>query len=149
MRLVVQRVSQARVEVKGEVVGVIDHGLLVFVGIERGDGEREAAFMADKVLNLRIFPDDCGRMNRSVQDAKGEILSISQFTLASHVQKGRRPDFNNAEVPERAERLYEFLNRLMAAAAPVQTGVFGAMMQIHAIHDGPVTLIIEKKYGEG
>ena len=98
MRIVVQRVLEARVEVAGKTVGKINHGLLIYVGIEKGDTEKELEFMAEKILNLRIFPDRNNKMNLSVTDIEGaEILSISQFTLASHIKKGRRPDFNNAE----------------------------------------------------
>jgi D-tyrosyl-tRNA(Tyr) deacylase len=147
MRVVVQRVSEAKVEVDGKVLGTIGHGLLVYVGIEKGDGEREAAFMAEKILNLRIFPDDQDRMNVSVRDVRGEILSISQFTLASRIRKGRRPDFNNAEDPSRAEPLYRFFNDLLSREVVVATGEFGAMMRIFSINEGPVTFIVEKNYG--
>jgi D-tyrosyl-tRNA(Tyr) deacylase len=136
MRIVVQRVSKASVEINGETAGRIGTGLLLLVGIEKGDGEKEIEFMADKVLNLR--------MNLSVQDIKGEILSISQFTLASHIKKGRRPDFTNAEEPVRAEVLYSRLNKLLADSVPVATGIFAAMMDVHLVNHGPVTIILEK-----
>ena len=100
--------------------------------------------MADKVLNLRIFADDQEKMNLSVQDVRGEILSVSQFTLAARNKKGRRPDFSNAEEPGRAEVLYERFNSLLAAAVPVATGMFGAMMDVHSVNSGPVTIILEK-----
>jgi D-tyrosyl-tRNA(Tyr) deacylase len=145
MRTVIQRVTSAAVAVDGEVKGQIRRGILVYAGIEKGDTEKEIAFMAEKILNLRIFPDEERRMNLSVIDIKGEILSISQFTLASYIKKGRRPDFNNAEEPGRAEELYERFNELLAQKVKVEKGVFGAMMKIESVNDGPVTFIIEKK----
>lgn len=147
MRVVVQRVSRASVEVGGELVGKIQRGILIYVGIEKGDTEKEIRFMADKVLNLRIFPDESDRMNLSVKDISGGgILSISQFTLASRIKKGRRPDFSNAEDPSLAEKMYTEFNSLLAQEVPVETGIFGAMMNIDSINDGPVTFIIEKKF---
>lgn len=145
MRLVVQRVSSARVEVAEEIVGQIARGLLVYVGIEKGDGIKEVEFMVDKIVNLRIFPDSDNKMNLSVLDIGGEILSISQFTLASHIKKGRRPDFNNAEEPKKAEDLYQKFCDILAERITVAKGMFGAMMRIHSINEGPVTFIIEKK----
>jgi D-aminoacyl-tRNA deacylase len=144
MRIVVQRVSQASVESGGKMVGRIGTGLLLLVGIEKGDGEKDIDFMADKILNLRIFADGSDKMNLSIRDVRGEILSISQFTLASRVKKGRRPDFSDAEEPGRAEELYSRLNKLLAASVPVATGIFGAMMDIHLVNQGPVTFILEK-----
>jgi D-tyrosyl-tRNA(Tyr) deacylase len=146
MRVVIQRVSEAGVEVDGKQVGKIGRGILVYAGVERGDGEREMRFMAEKILNLRIFPDHENKMNLSVKDVGGEILSISQFTLASHIKKGRRPDFNNAEDPTAAEKLYNRFNAFLSEEIHVETGVFGAMMTISSLNDGPVTFIIEKKY---
>jgi D-tyrosyl-tRNA(Tyr) deacylase len=148
MRTVIQRVGRASVEVDGKVVGKINRGILAFVGIEKGDTDKEIAFMAEKILNLRIFPDDRYRMNLSVKDIGGEILSISQFTLASHIKKGRRPDFTDAEEPGRAEELYENFNELLSREIKVEKGIFGAMMRIDSINDGPVTFIIEKKYNK-
>lgn len=146
MRTVIQRVSKASVEVEGKIVGKINRGILIYVGIEKGDTEKEIAFMAEKILNLRIFPDEERRMNLNVQDIGGEILSISQFTLASYIKKGRRPDFTNAEEPGMAENLYKRFNKILSAEITVEKGVFGAMMNIESINDGPVTFIIEKKY---
>jgi len=146
MRVVVQRVDRAGVEVDGTVVGKIGKGLLVYVGIEKGDTEKELAFMAEKILNLRIFPDKEYKMNLSVKDVGGSILSISQFTLASYIKKGRRPDFTNAEDPGSAEALYEKFNELLAGEIQVEKGVFGAMMAVESVNNGPVTFIIEKKY---
>ena len=145
MRTVIQRVSRASVEVDGRIVGKIGRGILAYVGIEKGDTEKEIAFMAEKILNLRIFPDDERRMNLSVKDIGGEILSISQFTLASHIKKGRRPDFNNAEDPGKAEELYERFNELLAGEIKVEKGVFAAMMKVESVNDGPVTFIIERR----
>ena len=144
MRTVIQRVDRAAVEVDGELVGKIQEGILAYVGIEKGDTEKEVAFSADKIVNLRIFPDDHGRMNLSVKDIGGSILSISQFTLASYIKKGRRPDFSNAEDPQKAELLYEKFNELMALEIPVEKGVFAAMMKIDSINNGPVTFIIQQ-----
>ncbi len=144
MRVVIQRVDRATVTVENEIKGHIDKGILAYVGIEKGDTQKEIAFMAEKILNLRIFPDQERRMNLSVKDIGGKILSISQFTLASHIKKGRRPDFNNAELPEKAGALYHQFNALLAEEIPVETGVFAAMMKIDSVNDGPVTFIIEK-----
>ncbi|MCX6557477.1 MAG: D-aminoacyl-tRNA deacylase [Candidatus Aminicenantes bacterium] len=148
MRVVVQRVSQASVEIEGLVAGRIGTGLLLLIGIEKGDGEREIAFMAEKILNLRIFADAAARMNLSVRDVKGEILSVSQFTMAARGKKGRRPDFSGAEEPGRAEELYDRFNGLLAAAVPLATGKFGAMMDVHSVNHGPVTIILEKTKDE-
>ena len=144
MRVVVQRVTRAAVEVEGRTVGAIGRGLLLLVGIEKGDGEPEIVFMAEKVLHLRIFPDDQGKMNLSVLDDRGGILSVSQFTLAARNKKGRRPDFTNAEEPGKAKALFDRFNSLLAAAVPVATGVFGAMMDVSSVNSGPVTIILEK-----
>lgn len=146
MRVVVQRVSGASVDVDDREVARIQKGLLIYVGIEKGDSEKEVGFMAEKVLNLRIFPDAGGKMNLNVLDADGAVLSISQFTLASHIKKGRRPDFNNAEEPARANALYDLFNRQLARMIRVEKGIFAARMRIHSVNDGPVTFIIEKTY---
>jgi D-tyrosyl-tRNA(Tyr) deacylase len=148
MRVVVQRVSEASVEVDGLTVGRIGGGLLLLVGIEKGDGEDEIAFVADKVRHLRIFPDAQGKMNLDIVETRGRILSISQFTLAARNKKGRRPDFSNAEEPARAEALYSRFNALLAAAVPVETGTFGAMMNVRSLNQGPVTIILEKNKDE-
>jgi len=146
MRVVVQRVKNAEAEVKGEIIANIERGLLVFVGIEKGDKEREIFFMAEKILNLRLFPDKKNKMNLSIKEINGEILSISQFTLASHIKKGRRPDFNNAEEPLKAKILYNRFNDILSDEIKVKKGIFGSMMNIHSINEGPVTFIIEKKF---
>lgn len=145
MRIVLQRVSRARVTVDGRVTGEIGRGLLLLSGFTEGDGEEALAWMADKVAGLRIFPDDEGKMNRSVQEVGGGLLVVSQFTLYGDTRKGRRPSFVEAARPEVAIPLYErFLEMLRATGLPVQTGEFGAMMQVELVNDGPVTLILER-----
>ncbi|MBO8163873.1 MAG: D-tyrosyl-tRNA(Tyr) deacylase [Brevibacillus sp.] len=144
MRVVVQRARQASVEVNGETVGRIDHGLVLLVGITHDDTEQDVEFVADKVANLRIFEDEAGKMNHSVRETGGQILSVSQFTLYGDCRKGRRPNFMAAARPEQAEPLYELFNqKLRERGLVVATGCFGAMMQVHLINDGPVTLIVE------
>ncbi len=144
MRLVIQRVSQASVDVAGREMARIGRGLLLLVGIEKGDGDKEIAFLADKVLHLRVFADEGGKMNLDVQQVRGAILSVSQFTLAARNRKGRRPDFTRAEEPGRARELYERFNSLLRAVVPVAAGEFGAMMEVSSVNDGPVTIILEK-----
>lgn len=144
MRVVVQRVVRASVGVGGREVGRIGRGLLLLTGIEKGDDEGEIAFMAEKILHLRIFPDAEGKMNFDVRQAEGGILSVSQFTLAARNKKGRRPDFTNAEEPGRAEALICRFNSLLAASVPVASGIFGAIMEVASVNDGPVTIILEK-----
>lgn len=143
MKLVVQRVSEASVAVEGTMYGRIGPGLLVFLCVEKGDGERLAQHYARKVAGLRIFGDEAGKMNRSVKDAAGKVLLISQFTLAGDVEKGRRPSFDQAAPPEEADRLYQyFVRKLEEEGVPVVTGVFRAMMQVSLINDGPVTILL-------
>lgn len=145
MRIVLQRVTRARVAVGERVTGEIGPGLLLLVGFTEGDGDEALAWMAEKVTGLRIFADDEGKMNRSVQDAGGGLLVVSQFTLYGDTRKGRRPSFVEAARPEVAIPLYErFLQMLRATGLPVQTGEFGAMMQVELVNDGPVTLILER-----
>lgn len=146
MKIVLQRVAAARVEIEGKTVGEIGPGLMLLVGFEHGDGEREIEFLAEKILHLRVFPDDEGKMNRSVLDMGGKILSVSQFTLAGDMRKGRRPDFTSAAPPETASDLYDRFNRRLAESTAVETGVFGAMMDVHLVNTGPVTLILEKRF---
>jgi D-tyrosyl-tRNA(Tyr) deacylase len=144
MRAVVQRVSAARVEVNGEAVGSIGRGLLVLVGVARGDGATQAAWLAEKVAGLRIFQDDGGRMNLSVEDVGGSVLAVSQFTLLGDCRRGRRPSFTGAAPPEEADRLYQqFVARLRSAGLTVETGVFQARMAVHLVNDGPVTLVVD------
>ncbi|HZG44289.1 MAG TPA: D-aminoacyl-tRNA deacylase [Longimicrobium sp.] len=145
MRIVLQRAARARVTVDGRVTGEIGPGLLLLVGFTEGDGEDALAWMAEKVAGLRIFADDDGKMNRSVREAGGGLLVVSQFTLYGDTRKGRRPSFVEAARPEIAIPLYErFLEMLRATGLPVQTGEFGAMMQVELVNDGPVTLILER-----
>ncbi|HEX6911608.1 MAG TPA: D-aminoacyl-tRNA deacylase [Longimicrobium sp.] len=145
MRIVLQRVSRARVTVDGRVTGEIGRGLLLLAGFTDGDTEDALAWMADKVVGLRIFPDDEGRMNRSVEEVDGGLLVVSQFTLYGDTRRGRRPSFVDAARPEVAIPLYErFLQMLRATGRPVQTGEFGAMMDVELVNDGPVTLILER-----
>jgi D-tyrosyl-tRNA(Tyr) deacylase len=144
VKVVLQRVSQAAVRVNGEVVGGIGSGLLLLVGIGQEDEEADLAWMADKVAGLRIFEDDAGKMNRSVSDVNGSVLSVSQFTLYGDCRKGRRPNFMAAARPETASALYDRFNGLLRARGlPVETGRFGAMMDVSLVNDGPVTLILE------
>lgn len=147
MRAVVQRVAQASVEVENAVVGECGPGLLVFLGIEKSDTEEDLKWLIDKLPRIRCFEDDAGRMNRSLTDVDGEMMVISQFTLYGSLRKGTRPSFNRAADPEEAIALYElFLNYMEAALGkPVARGKFGAEMQIKAMNDGPVTLIVDTK----
>jgi D-aminoacyl-tRNA deacylase len=145
MRVVLQRVSRARVSVEGRVTGEIGRGLLLLAGFTDGDSEDALAWMADKVVGLRIFPDEEGKMNRSVQEVGGGLLVVSQFTLYGDARKGRRPSFIEAARPEIAIPLYErFVALLRATGLPVGTGEFGAMMDVELVNDGPVTLILER-----
>lgn len=145
MRVVLQRVSRARVTVEGRTTGEIGRGLLLLAGFTEGDGEEALAWMADKVFGLRIFSDDEGKMNRSLEEADGALLVVSQFTLYGDARKGRRPSFVDAARPETAIPLYErFLELLRATGRPVQTGEFGAMMEVELVNDGPVTLVLER-----
>ena len=146
MRAVLQRVIRSSVEVEGVCVGRIEHGWLVLLGVERGDTESDAAWMADKVLNLRAFEDDQGKMNRSVQDVRGGILVVSQFTLMGDSRGGRRPSFTAAADPREAERLYLGCTELLGQSGlDVATGVFRAMMKVELVNDGPVTLLLDSR----
>jgi D-tyrosyl-tRNA(Tyr) deacylase len=150
VRAVVQRVSQARVSVAGEVTGEIGAGLLVLLGIAPADTEADAQWLAEKICALRIFEDADRRMNRSVFEISGGILVVSQFTLFASTRKGTRPSFNDAAKPEIAIPLYDSFNRFASAALgrPVATGRFAAMMEIALVNDGPVTLVIDSKLRE-
>jgi D-tyrosyl-tRNA(Tyr) deacylase len=144
MRACIQRVSEASVTVDGEVTGRIGHGLLVLLGVGSQDGAAEVDWLAEKLVGLRIFEDDAGKMNRSLSDVGGAMLVVSQFTLFGDARKGRRPSFTDAAPPELAERLYqEFVARVRATGIDVQTGVFRAHMDVALVNDGPVTLWID------
>jgi len=146
MRVVVQRSKNASVTVSGKVTGQITKGLVLLVGVTHDDKEEDAAYLADKIANLRIFEDEDGKMNFSLMDVGGEILSVSQFTLYGDCRKGRRPNFMGAARPDYAVELYEVFNSLLREKGiRVETGIFGAMMDVELINDGPVTLIIESK----
>jgi D-tyrosyl-tRNA(Tyr) deacylase len=146
VRAVVQRVAEASCRVSGETVGAIGHGLVVLLGVGEGDNEADADYLADKVLNLRIFPDGAGQMNRSVLDVCGGLLVVSQFTLLGDVRKGRRPSYSDAAPPEEASRLYEhFVSRLRPSGLPLATGVFRASMDVTLVNQGPVTILLDSR----
>ncbi|MFJ9291131.1 D-aminoacyl-tRNA deacylase [Bacillus halotolerans] len=146
MKLVVQRVTEASVTVDGDVIGQIGQGIMVLVGITHDDTEEDAAYLADKVVNLRIFDDSDGKMNLSLLDTGGEVLSVSQFTLYGDTRKGRRPNYMNAAKPDNALGLYEKWNDLLREKGiKVETGKFGAMMDVKLTNSGPVTLIMDSK----
>ena len=144
MRLVLQRVSNARVEVGGEVAGSIEKGLLTLVGVERSDSRADVDYLVDKVAGLRIFSDDAGKMNLSLKDIGGSLLVVSQFTLYADCRKGRRPSFDSAAGSELASELYEyFVESARKSGLAVETGVFQADMNVHLVNQGPVTIILE------
>lgn len=146
MRVVLQRSKNAAVTVDGQTIGAISHGLVLLVGVADGDTEQDAAYIAEKVAGLRIFEDEAGKMNLSVLETGGQVLSISQFTLYGDCRKGRRPNFMGAARPEHAEPLYDLVNHLLRERGlHVETGRFGAMMDVSLVNDGPVTLILESK----
>ena len=145
MKAVVQRTARAGVSIDGDTVGRIDRGLLVLLGIEPDDGEADIEYMVKKCSGLRIFEDENGKMNLSVQDVGGSILLVSQFTLLGDARKGNRPSFTGAAVPEKAIPIYERVISELAKRLPVQTGVFGADMQVELVNDGPVTILLDSK----
>ncbi|MDH5761615.1 MAG: D-aminoacyl-tRNA deacylase [Nitrospinota bacterium] len=145
MKIILQRVIRSSVTVNGEVVGEIGKGLMILFGAEKGDGGEAVDALAEKVLNLRIFADEQGKMNRSCLDVGGDILVVSQFTLAGDCSRGRRPGFDNAAPPEIAERLYNnFVAKLAESSLKIREGRFGADMQVEIVNDGPVTFILER-----
>jgi D-aminoacyl-tRNA deacylase len=146
MRAVVQRVTSAKVEVDGRTVGEIGGGLLVLLGVARDDQTADADYLADKIIKLRIFRDDVGKMNRALAEINGAMLVVSQFTLYGDARKGRRPSYIDAAEPEKANALYEhFVSRVRDQAVAVSTGIFQAMMQVHLVNDGPVTILLDSR----
>ena len=144
MRAIIQRVSKASVTVEGQVIGKIGRGLLVLLGIGKGDEQNEATLLAEKITNMRIFPDQEGRFNRSVLDINGEVLVVSQFTLYADTRRGRRPSFSEAAAPEQAAPLVDaFVEALLERGLAVASGVFGAHMYVDLQNDGPVTVILD------
>jgi len=144
LKAVIQRVAEAEVKVDGKSVGRIGRGILILLGVEKEDEERDADWLAEKIRNLRIFEDQAGKMNLSVVESGGELLAVSQFTLAGNCAKGRRPSFDSAAPPDEANRLYEyFVNKLRDSGLRVETGVFQAMMRVSLVNDGPVTFTLE------
>lgn len=144
MRLLLQRVSEASVTVGGNTVGSIRTGLVILAGMAKSDTQSDVDSLSDKVLGLRVFPDSEGKMNRNVLDAGGSLLVVSQFTLYGDCRKGRRPSFDQAAAPEQAQALYNYLvEKLRCGPVPVQTGVFQAMMEVHLVNQGPVTILLD------
>ena len=146
MRAVVQRVKHSSVKIENEMVAKIQNGLLVLLGVARGDTAQDADYLANKIINLRIFEDPGGKMNRSLLETGGELMAVSQFTLLADCRKGRRPSFIEAADPEKATELYErFVNTVREKGVGIQTGRFRAMMEVALVNDGPVTIIIESQ----
>jgi len=146
MRAVVQRVREAAVEVEGSVVSSIGRGLLVLLGVGRDDGPADVRYVAGKIRDLRVFDDEQGRMNRAVGEVGGAVLVVSQFTLYGDARKGRRPSFDQAAPPDLGRELYEAVaHELAAADLPVRTGVFGAVMQVRLVNDGPLTILLDSR----
>jgi len=146
MRAVLQRVSRAEVRVEGALVGAIERGLLVLVGVAQGDSDGDAEVLADKVSGLRIFEDDAGKMNLALSDVSGSLLAVSQFTLLADTKRGRRPSFTGAMEPAPAEKLFEhFCRAVRSRGLRVETGRFGASMQVELVNDGPVTILLDTR----
>ncbi len=145
MKVVIQRVKEAQVTIDDELVGDISQGLLLLVGVGPDDEQEDLDYAVRKITNMRIFSDDMGKMNLSVQDIKGSILSVSQFTLFADTKKGNRPAFTGDAKPDKAEKMYLDFNEALAQFVPVETGVFGADMQVSLVNNGPVTIILDTK----
>jgi D-tyrosyl-tRNA(Tyr) deacylase len=149
MKAVLQRVTSASVAVNGKVVGKIQHGLMVLLGVAEGDDESDIRYLVDKIRTLRIFADDQGKMNRSLTDVGGSVLLVSQFTLLGRTANGRRPSFDEAALPEHAKRLYEqVMADLRSCGTTVETGVFAAHMSVALVNDGPVTFVVDSRHGQ-
>lgn len=145
MKSVIQRVSSASVTVENKIVGEIGRGIMVLLGVEKGDAEQQADWLAEKIATLRIFEDQAGKMNLSLQDVGGSLLVVSQFTLAGNCAKGRRPSFDTAAAPDEGKRLYDyFVEAARRLGLPVATGIFQADMKVALVNDGPVTFVLEK-----
>lgn len=145
MKAVIQRVTSASVTVDGKITSEIGAGILVLLGVEKGDNETKADWLAEKILHLRIFADADDKMNLSLKDTGGSLLAVSQFTLAGNCEKGRRPSFDTAAAPDEGKRLYEyFVDKIKALGVPAQTGIFRADMRVSLVNDGPVTFILER-----
>ena len=144
MRAVVQRVSRAEVRIEGRVVGKIARGFVVLLGVAEGDTDADAAFLADRIIGMRIFADTAGKMNLSIAQVDGALLVVSQFTLIADTNSGRRPSFTNAAAPDEARRLYDhFLSQARTRGVKVETGKFGATMEVDLVNDGPVTILLD------
>lgn len=144
MKVVLQRVSEASVEVFDNTISSTGHGLLLLVGADKGDSEKNADFLSDRILGFRIFEDDDGKMNLSVKEIGGQLLAVSQFTLSADITKGRRPSFSTAMPPDQARRLFEyFVDKLKESGLDIKTGEFGARMKVKLVNDGPVTFVLE------
>jgi D-aminoacyl-tRNA deacylase len=145
LKVVLQRVSEASVEVSDKIISSTGHGLLLLVGADKGDGEKNADYLADRILGLRIFEDEAGKMNLSIADTRGEIMAVSQFTLSADISKGRRPSFSTAMEPLEARKLFDYLVcKLKDSGLVVRTGEFGAKMIVRLANDGPVTFVMEE-----
>ncbi len=144
MKVVLQRVKNSSVTIDGQIFSEIQKGFMLLVGVEKGDTIESAKWLADKIIKLRVFEDENNKMNHSIVDVQGEILVVSQFTLAGNCKKGTRPSFDNAEHPQIAKKLYEDFCEILSQTVHVKTGVFGAMMDVSLINDGPVTFVLEK-----
>jgi len=146
MKAVIQRVTSASVHVEGKIVGQIESGLLVLLGVAKGDGETDGRYLVEKIRTLRIFSDEQGKMNRSLVDIQGSVLLVSQFTLLGRTANGRRPSFDEAAAPDEAKRLYEqVVTELRSPGTLVETGVFAAHMQVELVNDGPVTFLLDSR----